>query len=131
MSTTLTSVADGADLLFTGQSFEEQASNVAEYYDIPFATLHYNPIRANALQVKAYEWLYWLLSKKIEDAQRRELGLPKATGPAPRRITERGSLELQAYDEVCFPGVAAGWAKWDGPASQCRQSDDGLANGCR
>jgi UDP:flavonoid glycosyltransferase YjiC (YdhE family) len=112
MSKALMSVADGADLLFSGQSFEEQAINVAEYYDIPFATLHYNPIRAKALQVRAYEWLYWLVSKKIENAQRRELGLPKATSPAPRRITERGSLELQAYDDVSFPGVAAGWEKW-------------------
>ena len=54
------------------------------------------------------------MTKKLEDAQRRELGLPKATGPAPRRITERGSLEIQAYDEVCFPGLAAEWAKWNG-----------------
>jgi UDP:flavonoid glycosyltransferase YjiC (YdhE family) len=30
-----------------------------------------------------------------------------------RRITERGSLEIQAYDEVCFPGLAAEWAKFD------------------
>jgi UDP:flavonoid glycosyltransferase YjiC (YdhE family) len=52
--------------------------------------------------------------KKAEDAQRRELGLPKATAPAPRRIAERGSLEIQAYDEVCFPGLAAEWAKWHG-----------------
>ena len=34
--------------------------------------------------------------------------------PAPRRIAERGSLEIQAYEEVCFPGLAAEWAKWDG-----------------
>ena len=61
-----------------------------------------------------YEWLVWRGVKKVEDAQRRELGLPKATGPAPRRIAERGSLEIQAYDEVCFPGLAAEWAKWDG-----------------
>ncbi|WP_131811884.1 nucleotide disphospho-sugar-binding domain-containing protein, partial [Mycobacterium mantenii] len=40
--------------------------------------------------------------------------LPKATGPSPRRIADRGSLEIQAYDEVCFPGLAAEWAKWDG-----------------
>ena len=52
-----------------------------------------------------YEWLSWrLVTKKLEDAQRRELGLPKATGPSPRRIAERGSLEIQAYDEVCFRG---------------------------
>ena len=61
-----------------------------------------------------YEWLVWRGVKKVEDAQRRELGLPRATGPAPRRIAERGSLEIQAYDEVCFPGLAAEWAKWDG-----------------
>ena len=61
-----------------------------------------------------YEWLVWRGMKKVEDAQRRELGLPKATGPSPRRIAERGSLEIQAYDEVCFPGLAAEWAKWDG-----------------
>ena len=47
ISTTLTSLADGADLLFTGLTFEEAAANVAEYYDIPLATLHYFPVRAN------------------------------------------------------------------------------------
>ncbi len=114
MSTTLRSLADGADLLVTGQSFEQLASNVAEHYDIPLATLHFNPIRAHDLMTAVYEWEYWLLSKKLEDVQRRELGLPKAAGRAARRITERGSLEIQAYDEVCFPGLAAKWAKFDG-----------------
>ncbi len=126
MSTTLTSLADGADLLFTGLVFEEVAANVAEYYDIPLATLHYFPMRANGQLVPILpsplarsamtvnEWLSWRVTKKVEDAQRRELGLPKATGPSPRRIAERGSLEIQAYDEVCFPGLAAEWAKWDG-----------------
>jgi UDP:flavonoid glycosyltransferase YjiC (YdhE family) len=126
ISTTLTSLADGADLLFTGLSFQEPAANVAEYYDIPLATLHYIPMRPNGQllpflpsplgrsAMTVYEWLGWRLAKKVEDAQRRELGLPKATGPSPRRIAERGSLEIQAYDEVCFPGLAAEWAKWDG-----------------
>jgi UDP:flavonoid glycosyltransferase YjiC (YdhE family) len=116
MSTTLRSLAEGADVLIAGQSFEQLASNVAEYYDIPLATLHFNPIRPCRYQRMAtvYEWEYWLLSKKLQDAQRRELGLPKATGPAGPRITGRGSLEIQAYDEVVFPGLAAEWAKWDG-----------------
>jgi UDP:flavonoid glycosyltransferase YjiC (YdhE family) len=126
MSTTLTSLADGADLVFTGQSFEPVAANVAEYHDIPLATLHYVPIRVNAQllpflpaplarsAITLNDWLFRCLTKKIEDAQRRELGLPKATGPFPRRITERGSLEIQGYDEVCFPGLAAEWAKWNG-----------------
>src|SRR5271163_3476367 len=126
MSTTLTSLADGADLVFTGQSFEPVAANVAEYHNIPLATLHYVPIRVNGQllpflpaplarsAITVNDWLFRCLTKKIEDAQRRELGLPKATGPTPRRITERGSLEIQAYDEVCFPGLAAEWAKWNG-----------------
>src|SRR5271156_1570001 len=126
MGSTLTSLADEADLLFTGLVFEQAAANVAEYYDIPLATLHYFPARANGHLVPilpsplirsamtVVEWLVSLLMKKVDHAQRRELGLPKATGPSPRRIAERGSLEIQAYDEVCFPGLAAEWAKWNG-----------------
>ncbi|WP_331710661.1 glycosyltransferase, partial [Mycobacterium scrofulaceum] len=60
-----------------------------------------------------FDWFCWRLNKKVEDAQRRQLGLPRATAPSPRRIAQRGSLEIQAYDEVCFPGLAAEWAKWD------------------
>jgi UDP:flavonoid glycosyltransferase YjiC (YdhE family) len=126
ISTTLTSLADGADLLFTGPTFEQPAANVAEYYDIPLATYHYFPVRPNGQfqpflpaplgrsEMEVREWAIWRISKKLEDAQRRELGLPKATGPSFRRITERGSLEIQAYDEVWFPGLAAEWVKFDG-----------------
>jgi UDP:flavonoid glycosyltransferase YjiC (YdhE family) len=126
MSTMLTSLADGADLLLTGMSYQELAANVAEYCDIPLATLLWFPIRVNGHIVPilpaplirsamaVHEWLVWRGVKKVEDAQRREMGLPKAIAPAPRRIADRGSLEIQAYDEVCFPGLAAEWAKWDG-----------------
>ncbi len=120
--TTMMSLADGADLLFTGVLGEEPAANIAEYYDIPFATMHYFPLRPNSQLVPTAlaplgraamamsEWLMWPVSKKLEDAQRRELGLDKARRPPPRRIAERGSLEIQAYDEVCVPGLAAEWA---------------------
>jgi UDP:flavonoid glycosyltransferase YjiC (YdhE family) len=126
MSRTLTSLADRADVLISGPQFEQPVANVAEYYDIPFAMLHFFPVRAHGQLVSlvpaplirsamtANDWLNWRGMKRAEDAQRRELGLPKATGPAARRITERGSLEIQAYDEVCFPGLAAEWAKWNG-----------------
>jgi UDP:flavonoid glycosyltransferase YjiC (YdhE family) len=126
MTTTLTSLAEGADLLSTGLIFEQPAVNVAEYYDIPLATLHFFPVRAHGqllpflpapltrTAMTVNEWLSWRVMKKFEDAQRRELGLPKAAGSTPRRIAERGSLEIQAYDEVCFPGLAAEWAKWNG-----------------
>ncbi|QEN13258.1 glycosyltransferase [Mycolicibacterium sp. ELW1] len=124
MSTTLMSLADGADLIFTGINFEDAAANVAERYDIPLATLHYFPLRPNGQvlpllpprfgrsAVRAFWWMSWRGTKKAEDAQRRELGLPKSTGSAPRRITKRGSLEIQAYDEACFPGLAAEWAEY-------------------
>jgi UDP:flavonoid glycosyltransferase YjiC (YdhE family) len=127
MNKTLMSLADGADVLLTGLNFEQAAANVAEYYDIPFATLHFFPIRPNGQLIgtlpsplikfgmTAMGVLSWhLLTKKLDEAQRRELGLPKARGTSWRRISERGSLEIQAYDEVCFPGLAAEWAKWNG-----------------
>lgn len=126
MNSTLMSMADGADVLFAGQSYQETAANVAEYYDIPFATLHHVPMRPNGQvasflpsplsrsAVRAFDWLGWRLNKKVEDAQRRELGLPRARISSARRIVERGSLEIQAYDEACFPGLAAEWAKWNG-----------------
>jgi UDP:flavonoid glycosyltransferase YjiC (YdhE family) len=54
------------------------------------------------------------VTKKLDDLQRRELGLPKAKRPPPQRIIERGTLQIQAYDEVWFPEQAAEWAKLDG-----------------
>ncbi|BBZ69184.1 glycosyltransferase [Mycobacterium paraseoulense] len=123
VSTTLKTLADGADLLATGLNFEQAAANVAEHYDIPLASLHHFPMRANGQLVPSLpsplvrsamttiEWLFWRATRDVEDAQRRELGLPKATRRSQRRIAERGSLEIQAYDEVCFPGLAAEWAK--------------------
>jgi UDP:flavonoid glycosyltransferase YjiC (YdhE family) len=126
ISTTLTSLANGADLLLTLLIGEESAANLAEYYDIPLATLHTCPVRPNSQlapilpaplirsAMTVNQWLGWPMTKKFEDKRRRELGLPKATAPSPRRIAERGSSEIQAYDEVCFPGLAVEWAKWDG-----------------
>jgi UDP:flavonoid glycosyltransferase YjiC (YdhE family) len=128
MSRTLTSLADGADLLLASNiGFEILAANVAEHHNIPLVTLHWFPMRANGQLVPflparlgrsamaLYELLSWGgAAKKIEQAQRQELGLPKETGPWPRRIAKRAALEIQAYDEVCFPGLAAEWAKFDG-----------------
>ncbi|KPN46772.1 glycosyltransferase [Mycobacterium intracellulare] len=122
---TLVTLANGADLLSTGLNFEQAASNVAEYYDIPLATIHHFPMRVNGRLVSsvpapmmrsamtAVEWLFWHSTKDAENAQRRDLGLPKATRRSQQRIAQRGSsLEIQGYDAVCFPGLAAEWAKW-------------------
>ncbi len=124
MSRTLTSLADGADLLVTGQPYHGVVANVAEYYDIPVAALHYFPICVNGRltlpsiplptpvvrsTMRAVWWLYWGITKDVDDAQRRELRLPKTAAPAAKRMAERQSLEIQAYDEACFPGLAAEW----------------------
>lgn len=119
--TTLISLAAGADLIFTGLNFEDAAANVAEHLGIPLATLHYFPLRINGqllsflparlgrAAMRAFWWISWRGTKKIEDAQRRELRLPAAACPSAQRIAERGALEIQAYDEVCFPGLGAEW----------------------
>ena len=126
MGTTLKSLADGADLLVTGMIQQGLAANVAEFYDIPVVSLHWMPVRVNGQllpilpsqltrsAISAFWWLHWRATKKAEDAQRGELRLPKATASSTRRIVEGGSLEVQAYDEFFFPGLAAEWAKWDG-----------------
>ncbi|MDT5220926.1 MAG: hypothetical protein QOF15_3031 [Mycobacterium sp.] len=123
LSAMLTPVADGADLLLTGQIYQEVVANVAEHYNIPLAALHFYPMRANGQlafparlpgpvirsTIHTTDWLYWRMTKGVEDEQRRELGLPKASSPAPKRMADRNALEIQAYDELCFPGLAAEW----------------------
>ena len=124
MSRTLTSLADGADLLVTGQTYHGVVANVAEYHGIPVAGLHHFPVRVNGrigvpflpspapvvrTTLQAGWWLYSHITKTDEDAQRRELGLPRATVPAAQRMAEGGTLEIQAYDHAVFPGLAAEW----------------------
>jgi UDP:flavonoid glycosyltransferase YjiC (YdhE family) len=124
MSRTLTSLADGADLLLTGQTYHGLVANVAEYHDIPVVALHHFPVRVNGqaglpflpspkplvrTTAKAVWWLYSHITKADEEAQRRELGLPPASVTASRRMAESGTLEIQAYDQAIFPGLAAEW----------------------
>ncbi|OBK88051.1 glycosyltransferase [Mycobacterium sp. 1165178.9] len=124
--TTLTSLADGADLLLSGLLGEDIAANIAEHYDIPFVALHFAPARSNGQFLpmlppalsrfvgELFDGVSWQMMKKLENAQRSELGLPRATGPATQRITASGALEVQAYDEICVPELAAEWSRWDG-----------------
>ncbi|MDG4666790.1 glycosyltransferase [Mycobacterium sp. 236(2023)] len=126
MSRSLTSLTEGADLVVTGMSYQELALNVADFHGIPLATVLWFPNRVNGhllpnlpasvirSVMKVYERLVWLGVKKCEDAQRRELGLPKSSRPAPSRLAARQALEIQAYDDVCFPGLRAEWARWGG-----------------
>jgi UDP:flavonoid glycosyltransferase YjiC (YdhE family) len=127
MSATLAAATASADVLVTGVAYQELAVNVADYQRIPLASVLWFPIRVNGrllprlpapvvrALMTAYEWLVWAGVRTVENRQRRGLGLAPSTAPAPRRIAERGAVEIQAYDEVCFPGLAAEWASWNTP----------------
>jgi len=97
--TALTTLANGADLILTGKGEQGLAANVAEYHDIPLATLQFFP----GGETRPGGVLGDII-KNAEDAQRRALGLPEATGPSE-------SLEIHAYDELCFPELATEWPK--------------------
>ncbi|MGO9355471.1 MAG: glycosyltransferase [Mycobacterium sp.] len=105
-SATLTSLAKGADLLLAHMNDQGLAANVAEYHGVPLAALHIFPAR-----IMPSGWPYSGITKDAEDAQRRALGLPEATGPSTRQMVEGGSLEIQTYDELCLPGPAAEWVE--------------------
>ncbi|MDG4666785.1 glycosyltransferase [Mycobacterium sp. 236(2023)] len=126
MTTTLASTVHGADLMLTGLIFEQPAVNVAESAGIPLITLQYFPVRPHGqlmpilpaplsrLAMMANDWAAWRGTREAEDAQRRKLGLPKARGTAAKRVSAMASIEIQAYDQVCFPGLAAEWETWNG-----------------
>ena len=97
--TTLTEFANGTDLIVAGLTEQGLAANVAEYYRIPLAAVHFYP-----MGILELGWLDWRITKEAENAHRRALGLPEATEASTR------PLEIQAYDELCLPGLAAGWA---------------------
>jgi UDP:flavonoid glycosyltransferase YjiC (YdhE family) len=100
--TALTALANGADVLITGRIEQGLAANVAEYYGIPQAAMHFFPVARSRLSGWAGD-----IMEKAEDAHRRALGLPEATGHSTR------CLEIQAYDALCFPELAAEWADGD------------------
>jgi UDP:flavonoid glycosyltransferase YjiC (YdhE family) len=100
--TTLTTLADGADVLVTGRVEQQLAGNVAEYYRIPHAALHFYP----QAHLRQSGWVGDAM-EQAESAHRRALGLAEAVGPSPR------SLEIQAYDALYFPGLADEWAAAD------------------
>ncbi len=100
-TTTLKSLAEGADLLVAGFNERGLAANIAEYYGIPLAVVHFFPER-----VWSSEGIYASVAKDTDDAQRRALGLSEPPGPLAQPV-----LDIQAYDELCLPGPAAEWVE--------------------
>ncbi|UMB71879.1 glycosyltransferase [Mycobacterium paraterrae] len=96
-TSTLMSLAEDADLMVAGMTEQEPVGNVAEYYRIPLAALHFFP--PQILQQGSPDDR---VSAKSDQAQRRSLGLPDE--PRPGR-----PLEIQAYEKLCVPRLAAEW----------------------
>lgn len=124
MGATLAELAEGADLLMTGQTYHGVVANVAEYHDIPLAALHHFPMHVNGqvgipslplpgpvvrTVAKASWRLYSYTTGDADRTQRRELGLSPTSVPALQRIVGRGAPEIQAYDPALFPGIAQEW----------------------
>ncbi|OSC23996.1 glycosyltransferase [Mycobacterium vulneris] len=100
--TTLLALAKGADLLVVNKGGQGRAAIVAEYHDIPLAVLSFFPGEPPRL-----DGMLGHITRDAEDAQRRALGLPETTGSFE-------SLEIHAYDELCFPEMATELAKQGG-----------------
>lgn len=121
LSAAVKELAQDADLLVTATNYQEIATNVAEYYDIPLAAFHWAPTRVsgyalpkfppalNRLLTRAGLQVYWQFFRGADAAQRAELGLAPTKAQAAQRIAERGGLEIQAYERFFFPGLAAEW----------------------
>ncbi|ANE80811.1 hypothetical protein A7U43_17240 [Mycobacterium adipatum] len=122
MNAALTELAADADIILTGTTYQEVAANVAERYGIPLAALHYFPNRPNSQLIPVpaprwvaksgfavLEWGLWRVSKKAEDEQRRILGLPKTGVRSAKRVVDSGTCEIQAYDELFYPGLSEEW----------------------
>ncbi|OLT39988.1 hypothetical protein BJF85_06470 [Saccharomonospora sp. CUA-673] len=118
-------LAADADVIVTGLLGQEVGSAVAEARDVAFAALHYAPVRANStvpliplgarhpalrrVAWRAGEAVRWRLTKGAENRQRAALGLRPTAVDLPRRLRDRGAMEIQAYDPVLVPGLADEW----------------------
>lgn len=122
MGRTLTDLGSDADVILTGMTYQEVAFNVAEFYGVPLVAMHWCPVRSNDYTLPVQlprplrdgvfaltEWVFWRALKPAEDKQRISLELPTATTRSARRIVERGTVEIQAYDKVLFPGLDDKW----------------------
>ena len=99
---TLASLTDDADLLVAGMTEQVPDANVAEYRSIPLAALHFFPS-----QILQSESAQGGATTHTDRAQRKALGLPDEPRPGER------PLEIQAYEELCLPALAAQWAAED------------------
>lgn len=121
----LRALAAGADAIIGGSAGQERAFAVAQALGTAYLPVHYCPLRRNGIVSllpgerlpapvhragwTALEQLLWFGIRDAERTLAAELGLPAPRGPAARRIARAGIPEIQAYDPLLFPGLAAEW----------------------
>ncbi|MCL2542955.1 MAG: glycosyltransferase [Nocardioidaceae bacterium] len=118
---------DPADVIVTGLLGQEVGSALAERHGTTLATLHYCPVRGNrsvspvpglgsgvrlALAWRAAEHARWMLTRAEENRQRAAIGVTPAVVDLQRRLDASGVVEIQAYDPLLVPDLAA---EWGGP----------------
>lgn len=133
MAGELAQYSDGVDAVVAGMAGQELAFVAAEYRQVPFAALHYCPIRPSAavpalpggprLPAAANRGAWAAVAAaraaamRGKEAQARaRLGLPATRQTMLARMRGAGAVEVQAYDPALFPGLAAQWAAAPGPA---------------
>ncbi|MGH9086887.1 MAG: glycosyltransferase [Acidimicrobiales bacterium] len=116
-------VCRGTDVIVAGVLAEDAAACVGEAMDIPVASLHTAPFRANfahpgimvttralpgplnMLTGKIFEAVWWRGYRNDVGVLRSRLGLRVTRRNTPARLATAGSLELQAYSPALVPGI--------------------------
>ena len=130
------SLADGADLIFTGINFEDAAANVAEHYDIPLATLHYFPLRPNGQSPAIPAGAVGPLGGARRSGGCRGVGRRRSRTssaanwayrrrPAPRRDGSPNADRWRSRPTTrrAFPGWRPNGSKQNGQRPVCRHAD--------
>ncbi|MFC8046329.1 glycosyltransferase [Nocardia sp. NPDC057353] len=117
------------DVLVAGPLCQDRGVAVAEALGVPIVVLRFAPLSENGVlgpvpgasdgwspEWKRRSWraadrVTWWATGWNEQSFRTRIGLPRASGPLPRRLREAGVPQLQAYDEALIPGLAADWGE--------------------
>ena len=132
-----------ADRRFAGRGFEHSAANVAEYYDIPLATLALLPdtgqrpapaVPAGAVGLRGVDGVRLAVCgragrSKTRSAVNSVCRRRHAPGCAGSRTADR--WKSRPMMSAAFPGWPPNGRTGMAPAALCWRADDGVADGCR
>ncbi|CAO5159881.1 sterol 3beta-glucosyltransferase [Frankia sp. AiPs1] len=118
-------ISDGADLVVSGVTIEDEAACVADWRGVPMASLHHVPLRANGafpffiatttrrlprainyLMYPAVDFAGWRAFAGDVNRLRARMGLAPTRESTPRRLARAGATEIQAYSRFLVPELA-------------------------